>query len=226
METDSAYEQKLMPDGKLITDGFLCCFDVSRYQQRPIEKQVEFVSWLLNNAVKTKKPVVIVTTKTEESEDKYLKEVEKLVSRREYKGAIPLVESSAHANVNVELAFMTLAHLIEKTRGRTKIASFTEAKRARDEILEVATEAYKNLLRVQVVDAKCNWHAMKKKLEKEADFGHFIDLYGTDSARKLFREHTKHLRDEQVRRREQHYLTLLPDVLQHFLPDICNVSDR
>lgn len=29
METDNSYEQKLMPEGRLIIDGFLCCFDVS-----------------------------------------------------------------------------------------------------------------------------------------------------------------------------------------------------
>ena len=30
METDSSYEQRLMPEGRLSIDGFLCCFDVSQ----------------------------------------------------------------------------------------------------------------------------------------------------------------------------------------------------
>ena len=30
METDSSYEQKVMPDGHLNIDGFLCCYDVSQ----------------------------------------------------------------------------------------------------------------------------------------------------------------------------------------------------
>ena len=67
METDSAYPQVLMPEGKLTIDGFLCCFDVSKVPQRSIEKQVENVAALLNNAIKTKKPVILATTKNDGS---------------------------------------------------------------------------------------------------------------------------------------------------------------
>jgi hypothetical protein len=38
------YEQKLMPDGKFIVDGFLCVFDVSLVPNRVPEKQTEFVA--------------------------------------------------------------------------------------------------------------------------------------------------------------------------------------
>ena len=82
METDSVYEQKVMPDGKLNIDGFICCFDVSRVQNRPLKDQVEFVNLLLNGAIKTKKPVVLVTTKTDDADDTYRKEVEKIVTER------------------------------------------------------------------------------------------------------------------------------------------------
>jgi hypothetical protein len=59
--------------------------------------------------------------------ERYVKEAEKIVARKEYKNNIPLVGTSSHENVNIELAFMTLAHLIDKTKTRPKIIPFSEA---------------------------------------------------------------------------------------------------
>ncbi|CAC5425486.1 ARHGAP5 [Mytilus coruscus] len=226
METDSSYEQKIMPDGKLNIDGFICCFDVSQIQQRTLEHQVDFVIHLLNGVLKNKKPVVLVTTKTDEGNERYLKEVEKIVARKEYKNNIPLIGTSAHENVNIELAFMTLAHLIDKTKTRPKIIPFSEAVKQRKEILDVATEAYKSLLKLQVIDSKAIWSPTKRKLEKESDFGHYVDLFGTDSAKRLFRRHIAYLRDEQIKKREQFFLKKLPETINHFLPDLISINDK
>ena len=66
-----------------------------------------------------------------------MKEAEKLASRKEFKGNIPLVETSAHDNINVDTAFFTLAHLIDKNRGRIRIMPFYEAARHRKEMLDL-----------------------------------------------------------------------------------------
>lgn len=58
---EKEYEQKVLPDGKISIDGFLCVFDVSAVPNRPVEKQVDTVCNMLNNIVKTKKPVVLVS---------------------------------------------------------------------------------------------------------------------------------------------------------------------
>ncbi|CAL1547999.1 unnamed protein product [Lymnaea stagnalis] len=195
METDVAYPQVLMPEGKLTIDGFLCCFDVSKVPQRTIEKQVEFVAALLNNALKTKKPVVIATTKGDTSCQEYVKEAEKLINRKEFKG-------------------------------NSKILPFVDARKQRHELLEVAKEAYIHLLRTNVVDPKAVWNTWKKKLEQESDFGHYVEMFGTEQARKEFRAHTKRLRDEQIRLREQRYLSLLPQLLKLFLPTLDSIPER
>ncbi|GFR73478.1 rho GTPase-activating protein [Elysia marginata] len=226
METDSAYAQELMPEGKLNIDGFLCCFDVSRVPQRSIEKQVEFVAALLNNAAKTKKPVVLATTKGDSSCPEYVKEVERLLNRKEFKGSVSLVETSAHENINVEAAFLLLAHLIGKTKPRHKILPFADARRQRHERFEVAKKAYIHLLRTSVSDPKAAWPTWRKRLEAESDFGLYVDLFGTEQARKEFRAHTKRLRDEQVRLREQRYLSLLPALLKLFLPTMECITER
>ncbi|XP_055899613.1 rho GTPase-activating protein 35-like isoform X3 [Biomphalaria glabrata] len=226
METDSAYPQVLMPEGKLTIDGFICCFDVSKVPQRTIEKQVEFVAALLNNALKTKKPVVLATTKGDVASQEFVKEAEKLANRKEFKGNVLLVETSAHENINVEAAFMLLAHLIDRTKAKGKILPFGEARKQRYEVLEVAKEAYIHLLRTTVVDPKAVWNTCRKKLELESDFGHYVEMFGTEQARKEFRAHTKRLRDEQIRLREQRYLSLLPQLLKLFLPELDSVTER
>lgn len=226
METDISYPQVLMPEGKLAIDGFLCCFDVSKVPQRTIEKQVEFVAALLNNALKTKKPVVLATTKGDFSCQEYVKEAERLLNRKEFKGNIFLVETSAHENINIESAFMLLAHLIDKTKAKSKILPFLEARKQRHELLEVAKEAYIHLLRTNVTDPKAVWTTCKRKLELESDFGHYVEMFGTEQARKEFRAHTKRLRDEQIRLREQRYMSLLPRLLKLFLPTLDSITER
>ena len=225
MESDSSYDQHIMPDGKLHIDGFICCFDVSQSQQRTLE-QVDFVIHLLNCALKKNKPVVLVTTKTDEANKRYLKEAEKIVARKEYKNNIPLINTSAHENVNIELAFITLAQLIDKTKTRPNIIPFSEAVKQRKHILDVAMEAYKSLLKLKVIDSKAVWSTTKRKLEKDLDFGHYVDLFGTDSAKRLFRKHIAYLRDEQIKKREQFFLQKLPETINHFLPDLISINDK
>lgn len=227
METDSAYEQKLMPDGKLNIDGILCCFDVSKVADRSLEKQVEFCVVLLNNAMKTKKPIVLVTTKSDSADTEYCREVEKLLTKKEFKSSIPIVETSARENVNVEAAFLLLAHMMmDKSKARTKVIPYSEAAKARKEVMEVAKEAFKNVLRNKITDSKINWVSARKKLEKEPDYQHFVDLFGTDKARVLVMQHRKHLREELVKQKQNLFLKRLPDVLAHFLPDLETVGDR
>ena len=223
---EDGYEQKLMPDGKMGIDGFLCCFDVSRVSERPLEKQVDYCIVLLKNAMKTKKPVVLVTTKTEIGEMASVQQVERITALKEFKSAIPLVETSAHENVNVETAFLLLAHMIDKSKTRTKVIPFAEAMKSRQEIKDVAREAFKHLLRTKIVDHKTTWASVKRKLEKESDYLHHIELFGTDATRKLVKHHTVQLREDLIKRRQVLFMKRLPDVLSHFLPDLDMIGDR
>jgi 50S ribosomal subunit-associated GTPase HflX len=85
---EKEYEQKVMPDGKFNVDGFICVFDVSMVPSRPIERQLEYTANILANLVKSKKPIVLATTKMDEAFDGFIREAEKLVSRKEFKGPV------------------------------------------------------------------------------------------------------------------------------------------
>ncbi|XP_071440115.1 rho GTPase-activating protein 190 isoform X6 [Hetaerina americana] len=222
---EKEYEQKVLPDGKINIDGFVCVFDVSVVPSRSIEKQVEFAAGVLNNLMKTKKPIVLVTTKNDDANESYVKEAEKLVSRKEYKGSILMIETSAHENVNVDLAFIILAQLIDRTKGRTKIVPFAEAARSRKELLDLSTETYLRLIRSQVTDYRALWSHTSKKLAQHQDFIHHVELFGLDSAQRLFRRHVKKLKDEHLAKRVQGYMEMLPDVLQEMVPDLSSLKD-
>ena len=90
---------------KVNIDGFLVVFDVSLVPNRTLERQVETTAGILNSLLKTKKPVVLATTKNDEGNEIFIREAERLLNRKEYKGIIPLVETSSHENINVDQAF-------------------------------------------------------------------------------------------------------------------------
>ncbi|XP_063220269.1 rho GTPase-activating protein 190 isoform X2 [Bacillus rossius redtenbacheri] len=223
---EKEYEQKVIPDGKMNIDGFLCVFDVSVVPGRSIEKQVEVVTTILNNLMKTKKPVVLVTTKNDDANESYVKEAEKIASRKEFKGVIPVVETSAHENINVDLAFVTLAQLIDRTKGRCKIVPYIEAAKARKELLESSTEAFHRLIRSQVTDHCAVWSYSSKKLAQHEEFVRYIELFGMDSCQRLFKRHVKKLKDEHLAKRIQCFMAVLPEVLQEMVPDLSALRDR
>ncbi|KAK6631018.1 hypothetical protein RUM44_003190 [Polyplax serrata] len=222
---EKEYEQRVLPDGKINIDGFLCVFDVSNVPGRLVEKQVELVSAMLNNIIKTKKPVVLVTTKNDEAMESYVKEAERMLTRKEYKNSIPMVETSAHENVNVDLAFILVAQLIDRTKGRCKIISFIEADGRRKELGESVTQTFQLLIRSQVTDFTVMWTHTLKKLAQHPELTHYVALFGLDNAQRLFRRHIKKLKEEHVKKRIQGYMEMLPDILQEMVPDLSSLRD-
>lgn len=215
-------------------DGFLCIFDVgagANHQNHASfndTRQTEFVTQILQNILKTRKPVVLVTTKHDEAEDRLVRDAERLLqSKKEFKNSIPLIESSAHKNVNVEAAFMLLASLIERHHKassgslKPKIFSFSEAAKNRKEILDVAAAAYVQKLRLTTRDDhRVTWIQISRQLVTDPDFVHFCELCGTAAAQRLFKQHIKELREKYMQRRLQSQIERLPDVVPLLLPDI------
>ncbi|KAI8425750.1 hypothetical protein MSG28_011533 [Choristoneura fumiferana] len=140
---EKEYEQRTLPDGRLSVDGFVCVYDVSLVPGRSWDKQNETLAALLQNIIKLKKPVVLVTSKNDEACEQGVREAERLVQRKEFKGCIPIVESSSHDNV----------------------ANYAEALRIRRETLDFVTEAFTQLIRIHVVFRR---HVRRLKEEKSA----------------------------------------------------------
>lgn len=148
---EKEYEQHYLQDGRFNVDGFVCVFDVSEIQGREIGRQIELTAHILGTLLKTKKPVILATTKNDEVYPPYMREAEKLVNRREFKGLIPLVETSAHDSVNVDLAFWACVQR-DWAKGKSKIFSFQDSFQRQRDRLEMVNENYMSLIRSQITD--------------------------------------------------------------------------
>lgn len=79
---------------KIITYSALLTINVNfpLFSGRSIDRQTEFSANVLFNIIRTKKPVVLVTTKNDEACEAYVKEAEKLVQRKEFRQqSVPVV---------------------------------------------------------------------------------------------------------------------------------------
>lgn len=222
---EKEYEQKYLTDGRFNVDGFICVFDVSEIQGRMLEKNLEQTAMILNNLMKSKKPIVVATTKHDEASEIYVREIERLVNRKEFRGSIPLIETSSHENVNVDLAFVVCAQLHDRAKGRAKLIPYHEAIRFRKEALDYANDAFISLLTVHVTDYRTAWLTVYKTLLQTPEFLNFVDLFGQDAAQAMFKRHVKKLRDDFIACKMQMYIRVLPEILQELLPDLENSDE-
>ncbi|KRY34006.1 Rho GTPase-activating protein [Trichinella spiralis] len=213
------YEQRTLPEGRTNVDGFVCVFDVSSVAGRSAERQCEFVLAVLQNALKTKKPVVLATTKHDRADERSLKALDRLLGRRELRSLAPLVETSAHLGVNVEVPFLVLICLADRSRARPRLTQFNDAVRRRQEIIDVATAAYLQAIRKTVPNHRWTWSHLCQVLSNEPDFEHFCDLCGRVKAKSIFEQYIAEMYSFYEQQRRQSELRKLPDALLKLLPD-------
>ncbi|XP_070506073.1 rho GTPase-activating protein 190 isoform X5 [Chironomus tepperi] len=218
------YEQIVLPDGRFLIDGYIVVFDVSSVPNRPVEKQADFIINVINNLMKNKKPIVLVTTKNDDANESYVREAEKIIQRKEYKGQVALVETSAHEAINVDLGFIILAQMIDKAKNRSKIVSYMEAARHRKELLDASTEYVTRLIRQQITDHRAIWTTSSKKLAQHKEWQEFIELFGNDAGLRIFRRHLKKLREDYQNKKLQRYLDAFISVLHDIIPDLNSLN--
>lgn len=212
------YEQRYLPDGKFNVDGFLCLFDVSEVNGRNIDKQIEMTNLIMLNLIKTRKPVIFVTTKHDEASEVLVAEAERLVNQRDFRGSVPIVETSAQDNININMAFLVCAQLIDKTRAKLRVPPYFEAYRNHVELLNAASDAYLGLVRSTVLDYRCSWQQVCIKLSHNPEFLQYTYLHGLDKANLVFKNHVKRLHDECINQKVQIFLKIFPDVLNEMIP--------
>ncbi|CAH1718323.1 unnamed protein product [Chironomus riparius] len=218
------YEQIVLPDGRFLIDGYVVVFDVSSVPNRPVEKQADFIINIINNLLKNKKPIVLVTTKNDDANESYIREAEKIIQRKEYKGQVTLVETSAHEAINVDLGFIILAQMVDKAKNRSKIVSYMDAARHRKELLDASTEYVTRLIRQQITDHRAIWTTSSKKLAQHKEWQEFIELFGNDAGLRIFRRHLKKLREDYQNKKLQRYLDAFISVLHDIIPDMNSLS--
>ncbi|MEQ2283658.1 Rho GTPase-activating protein 35 [Ameca splendens] len=215
------FEQKQMPEGKLMVDGFLLCVDVSRGMNRSFEDQMKFVGNLYNQLAKTKKPVVLVLTKCDEGVERYIKDSHAFALAKKN---LQVVETSARSNVNVDLAFLTLVQLIDKSRGKPKIIPYFEALKQQSQQIALAKDHYEWLVNRIVNNHNETWPAVNRRMQTAPDYKEYVFLEGTAKAKKLFQQHVHRLKQEHIEKRRKAYLNTLTPALSVLIPQLNEID--
>ncbi|KAM6973554.1 rho GTPase-activating protein 35 [Aplochiton taeniatus] len=215
------FEQKQMPEGKLQVDGYLLCVDVSRGMNRSFEDQMKFVGNLHNQLAKTKRPVVLALTKCDEGVERYIKDSHAFALTKKN---LQVVETSARSNVNVDLAFLTLVQLIDRSRGKPKIIPYFEALKQQSQQIASAKDRYEWLVSRLVKSHNDTWSATQRRMQPLAEYRDYVFLEGTAKAKKLFQQHVHRLKQEHIERRRKSYLAALPQALAALVPELDEIE--
>ena len=73
---------------------------------------------------------------------------------------------------------------------------------------------------LQVQDYGSLWPTAVKKLSHFGEYQTYVDIFGRDSAQRLFRSHVKKLKEEYLGEKVQRYFDMLPRVMQEMFPDL------
>lgn len=215
------FDQKQMPDGKLNIDGFVLCIDVSKGCNRKFDDQMKFVNSLYSQIAKTKKPIIVAATKCDECVDQHLRDLQAYVASKKN---LLIIETSARANVNVELCFNSLIQQLDKTRGKPKTVPYLEAYKIQRQLVASVTDRFEKLIVQAVRDYHMTWKAVTNNLKGQADYEEFITLEGSKKARNMFTKHITQLKQEHIRKRREEYLTTLPKTLNNMLNNLDEVE--
>ena len=85
-------------------------------------------------------------------------------------------------------------------------------------LLILPTFLHSRLIRMQVTDYGVLWSTALKKLCQFAEYQVYTDLFGRESAHRLFQRHVKALKEEYLRAKVQRYFDLIPEVLHQMFP--------
>ncbi|KAM3179550.1 hypothetical protein ACTXT7_000439 [Hymenolepis weldensis] len=216
---EDRYKQEIFPhNGPLEVHGFLVIYDVSRRACNDVpdlqQQQLAFLIDVLTLISKRKKPVVVVASKRDTVDEQCLSSMTQFLQKSPDFRKIPIVEASAHRNINVELAFLTLARLLENSNNKSRssklrLRSYQEATREQDEHQRRLREAFVNRVSLSPAGFLTDWPTFLSRYSHQGDVARFIDLWGSEVAKETFEQFTAQWKTETKRR----HMAKLPEAL-------------
>ncbi|CAL8401568.1 unnamed protein product [Boreogadus saida] len=88
------------------------------------------------------------------------------------KKSLPVVETSARSNINVDLAFLTLVQLIDKWQGQAKIIPYFEALKLQSQQIASAKDRYEWLVNRIVKNHNETWLNTSRRQNSSASTGY------------------------------------------------------
>ncbi|KAF5403845.1 hypothetical protein PHET_02429 [Paragonimus heterotremus] len=225
---ENIYEKEYFPSGDIEVNGFILVYDNNTHSRKPpntrnvVQRQIKLYEFLAL-LVKLKKPIVLAISKCEASPQEPYEDLSLILQKYSEFRRIPLIETSAHQNVNIEQTFLTLVKLIDKPRTvKLRPLRYSDAIHIRKSEVEYASNAFKKLLSHAPPEFLESWESFMKRYSQQGDVVTFISLVGTDVARREFNQYIAH--HENVTRRNN--FDRVTKVLASFLPNLDAIRDK
>uniref|UniRef100_A0A183A080 Dynamin-type G domain-containing protein n=1 Tax=Echinostoma caproni TaxID=27848 RepID=A0A183A080_9TREM len=227
---ENVYEKEYFPSGEIEVNGFVLVCDVSHQlpgnhlrPDRNCVPQQTVIQEILTLLLKLKKPVVLAISKFDTYGSQAMEELSSLLQKSSEFKKVPLIETSAHENINVENTFLSLVKLIDKPRAqKIKCPRYVDAVQEREAELALALNLFYKVLNQAPCEFLNSWNAFMARYSQQTHVVTYIQLVGTTEARSRFENYVEHRR--QVTK--QHNLGQIAGLLSHFLPSLDIVRNK
>lgn len=179
---------------KLNLDGFLCIYDLSS------KKTLSDFVILLHSLLKTRRPLIIVTTKNDliEHQSTISHQFEQTIHHSF--PHIPIIHTSAHEHVNIQSVLeLALYACDESTRKsfQTKYIppNYLDASKNEQSLKHIIQSEYRALLNRHVPDFRVmSWEKFYDRWQHHTSIQTFIDMFGKDQAKCFYDEYIDELK--------------------------------
>jgi len=197
----SDYPQlKTFPKDKLSIDAFLCIHDLSS------SKQISDLLFLLHSLFKTRRPVIVITTKNDliENQTQLAIQFEHSIRRSTSSDSqlllnIPIIHTSAHEHINIhgvlELALYVCDEPKKPLQSKALPLSYDDACKNEQSLKHVIQAEYRILLTRHVTDYRTNsWSKFSTSWQHHTSVKNYVDMFGKQQAEQTFDEHIDELK--------------------------------
>ena len=210
VENHSDYPQaKTFPKDKVNIDGFLCLHDLST------GRDVLDLLFVLHSLFKTRRPVLIVTTKNDllENQIESTAQFEQLLRRSSSNDAailagIPIIHTSAAEQVNIHSILELALYVFDdpnsgssrkhSSAGALSIRYFPplyeDARRNEQSLKNLAQIEYRTLLMRHVTDVRsASWSQFYDHWQHHGTVQTFLNFFGKQQTERIYNEHIEEL---------------------------------
>ncbi|KAA0184348.1 Glucocorticoid receptor DNA-binding factor 1 [Fasciolopsis buskii] len=227
---ENIYEKEYFPSGDIEVNGFVLVCDIGRQQlathhrsDRSCASQQAITQEILTLLLKLRKPVVLAISKFDTYGSQGVEELSSLLQKSNDFKKIPLIETSAHENINIENTFLSLVKLIDKPRApKIRCPRYVDAIQERKTEVAVALKAFCKVMGQAPCEFLNSWDAFMARYSQQTDVVTYLRLVGTSDARSQFENYVEHRRQLT----KQHNLDQIAGLLSHFVPSLDIVRDK
>lgn len=192
-------------EGKGVS-GFICLFDPT-LQGHDIKIQVDFLTKLIKELLKTKRKVVLACTKCDQVSKGRIQLAANLAASINPRKPVPFIETSAKEAVNVDEAFYYIVgshkkRILSKSVKHSPIllGSSYEAvlkSRGKDETYAVLT--FNRLMKEKVNTFSSEWSDVWPYLQMDSSCQQAVEVMGIEQAKKIFCQRLMEIKVQEMR---------------------------